>query len=260
MDISPGTHVCHQLITQLAMLDEYPPGMQCIANDRRIPRTAFFPGGFGIWNPDGGFPALPSRPVVIVGHNWGTPSDHDEAFAEGIEYSDDWTESKRRIRSTWWNLLPILRGAGITPDRCFFTNAYMGLKDDGGGNVGDLASAPLFEQRCREFLGFQLLTLKPGIVLALGKPAIRMLGQLVPALTCWIGPRGGERTLPDIRRRNHALVQDASIHADSAVFVAVATAHTCDSRNLSAACADEILLLARAMSIAYPEARQVIQD
>lgn len=248
MNTTCGTiHVSHRLLAKLAELGPYPPGAQEIAERDRIRGTAFFPGGFGLWDPDGMLPELPPRPVVIVGHNWGTPEDHRWASGRGAEYSESWPEAEQRSCSTWWNLLPLLRGAGITPEHCFFTNAYMGLKADGGPNEGDFPTTPDFDRHCRDFLALQLRELVPGVVVAMGKPAVKMLARTVPALRDWMGPRGGDRTLPDIRRRGLAFVQYASISSNQPPFAAVAMAHTCKPINLSEGGMEEIALLRAAV-------------
>lgn len=236
-------HVSHRLIARLASFGAYPPGVQEIAEHERIRGTAFFPGGFGLWDPDRTLPELPPRPVVIVGHNWGTPQDLKWARERGSEYSESWPGAERRKCSTWWNLLPILRGAGIMPEHCFFTNAFMGLKADGGSNTGGFPTNPDFEGRCRDFLSFQLCELAPSLVLAMGKPAIRLLAQSVEALRGWKGPRGGERTIAEIERNGLLIVRNARIQPHLPSFSAVAMAHSCDLRNLSYGGMDEIARL-----------------
>ncbi len=54
---------------------------------------------------------------------------------------------------TWHNLLALLARVGIEPERCFFTNAYMGLRA-GSRNTGRFPGArdPGFVERCRAFL------------------------------------------------------------------------------------------------------------
>jgi hypothetical protein len=231
--------VCQRLVAKLASLSEYPPGALAIADSDRIRGTAFFPGGFGLWDPDGRTPALPPRPVVIVGNNWGTPKDHEWARKLGAEYSEVWPEKRQQDCKTWWNLLPILRGAGIEPEQCFFTNVYMGLKADNDSNLGDFPTTPTFDHWCREFLAFQLTVLTPSVVVALGMPAIRMLAQVVPELRGWLGPRGGERSFSEIQR----LVHPATINSSQPAFSAVAIPHTCYPVNLSPGSKEEIELL-----------------
>jgi hypothetical protein len=182
--------------------------------------------------------------VVLQGHNWGTPRDHEQARVDGSEYDEDWPESKRRRCATWWNLLTILRGAGISPDRCFFTNAYMGLKDDNDRNVGRLRTDPDFDRRCREFLGFQLRLLKPCIVISLGTGAREMMANLFDEPPDWRGPRSG---LVQLRKGGIDLVAPPN---EKKPFVHVAISHPCYPPNLSRGFAHEVSLLRRAIEMA----------
>lgn len=240
-------HICHRLVAKLAEIENYPRDIHKIDDTMRITGTAFFPGGFGLWDPHGIIPDLPSRPVVIVGNNWGTPEDHQWARDQGMEYSETWPEKERRRCPTWWHLTQILRGAGVSVHSCFFTNAYMGLKADNSRNVGDFPSTPDFDRQCREFLRFQMLQLAPSVVVAMGKPAIRMLSEITPALAPWVGARGGDRTLKEIYRLGFGAVHNARVHDEQPGFTAIAMAHTCDPRNLSKGYETEIALLRTAM-------------
>jgi len=189
---------------------------------------------------------LSQRPIVIVGHNWGTPRDHDWAYGERSEYEERWPESKRRKCTTWWNLLPILRGANIGPEQCYFTNAYMGLKGNGDSNVGPLCSDEDFDWRCREFLSVQLRILQPSMVVTLGSEARDMLAGLFVEPQTWRGPRGGYRGVVQLR---NAGVDLASRRDEKRPFVHAVIAHPCDPRNLSAGFTDEISLLKRALTM-----------
>ena len=249
MTQSPTTHPVHLLIERLASFGAYPDGWSEVR--QRIRGTAFFPGGHGLWDPKGNLPPLPPRPIVIVGHNWGIPKHHCAAVAAGIVYSEDWSKQERNGNATWWQLLPILRGAGVKPENCFFTNAFMGLKDDGGSNVGATFTTPDFDLRCREFLRFQLRILRPSVVVAMGHPAIRMLYDLSPHdLRVWRGPRGGERTILEIYERDGGIVSPVSFDEQVLTCVTVALNHTCDQRNLSSHSVREIELVRAAVALA----------
>jgi len=238
--------VVAELIEHLSKLGVYPPLVKPVAAERRIHGTAFFPGGLGLWSPGGVAAPLSQRPIVIVGHNWGTPRDHDWAYGERSEYEERWPESKRRKCATWWNLLPILRGAGIGPEQCYFTNAYMGLKGNGDSNVGPLCSDEDFDWRCREFLSVQLRILQPSMVVTLGSEARDMLAGLFIEPPTWRGPRGGHRGVVQLR---NAGVDLASRRDEKRPFVHAVIAHPCDPRNLSAGFTDEISLLKRALTM-----------
>lgn len=238
-------HGVQQLVDELESFGEYPAKVRRISASARIQRTAFFPAGFGLWDPDGTRPALPPRPVVVFGNNWGKPVDFEEARREGIEYSESWSDGRRRSCPTWFNLLAMLRGAGVGPERCFFGNVYMGLKDDGKGNVGVLDVTPEFEERCRRFLVFQLRVLAPSIVVAMGGEAIAMLAKVLPLLAngVWLGARGGARRVRDEPR----VVEGVRVDDGGPVFRCVKICHACDGRNLSEGLELEIALLRRAV-------------
>lgn len=70
---------------------------------------------------------------------------------------------------TWANLLPLLHEAGIAPEQCFFTNAYMGLRE-GAGTTGRFPGSrdEQFVERCRAFFLHQIRAQQPRVVLALG--------------------------------------------------------------------------------------------
>src|SRR5688572_23127445 len=97
----------------------YPRGVLKVPHP--IIGTAFFPGGFGLWNPKSTYP-LPDFPiggVMVLGHDFHSEAGYHESVARGAE-------SLRQ--PTWRNLLNVLGRAEITPENCFFTNVYMGLR------------------------------------------------------------------------------------------------------------------------------------
>jgi len=145
--------------------------------------------------------------------------------------------------ATWWNLLPILRGAGIGPEQCFFTNAYMGLKGNSRSNRGPLCSDEDFDRRCRAFLGVQLRLLQPSLVVTLGTEARDMLASLFEEPPAWRGPGGGYRGVVQLRKAGADCWSPPNAERSFAIAV---IAHPCDARNLSGDRADEISLLKRA--------------
>src|SRR5205085_11079262 len=88
----------------------------------RVPQpivgTAFFPGGYGLWNPAGTYP-LPEFPLggmMVLGHDFHSEAGYQASFERGKE---------SETQPTWRNLLALLATVGIKPEVCFFTNAYM---------------------------------------------------------------------------------------------------------------------------------------
>lgn len=170
-------HPARQLWAEHAPSAGYPPGVVCIPEP--IPGTAFFPGGYGMWNPSGS-PALPEFPVggvMILGHDFHSESGYRASLARGAESS---------TQPTWRNLLDLLSEAGLLPSRCFFTNAFMGLRA-GEATTGRFpgASDPEFVAHCRRFLARQLHVQQPSLVVTLGVHAPRMLAALSPDLAPW---------------------------------------------------------------------------
>ena len=92
---------------------------------------------------------------------------------------------------------------GLRPERCFFTNAYMGLRA-GSDNTGKFPGArdPGFVQRCRLFLAEQIRAQRPRLVLTLGSHVPAVLAPLSEDLAPWRDTRAlarlDERGVPFI--------------------------------------------------------------
>jgi hypothetical protein len=125
-----------------------------------IPGTAFFPGGSGLWRglePRGALPDLfPDASVMFVGHNFDSIRAFDKAFLNGGEAGGEF----------WRRLLVILAGASLAPEKCFFTNALMGLKP--GSATGSMPSIRGYRDQCALFLQKQIDIVRPSAVVALG--------------------------------------------------------------------------------------------
>ena len=149
-------------------------------------RTAFFPGGSGLWLGKSGslgtpanWPAMPKKKIMVLGNDFGL-KDRYKAVRDN---------SYRNLNasSTWRNLLELLHRAGIRPKNCFFTNAYMGLRATGkstGQSPGMVD--PKFVERCQLFfLDKQLPMQKPRLIIVLGAEARKFIAQLSPDLAEW---------------------------------------------------------------------------
>jgi hypothetical protein len=217
-------HPVRLLIERLRQFGEYPAGVRAIDESRRVLRTAFFPGGNGLWDPDGSRPSLHPRPLMLLGHNFGDVAALEDASHLGIEDLSG---------PTWRNLLRLLADAGVSPPRCFFTNALMGLKDDGGGNVGALSDDDVYRQRCCDFLQYQIEVVRPGCIIALGADAQQMLVRLSPDIAAaWRGQRGGETTIKSlIMSPTRGLIASVRFAHSLSCGVAVMY-HPCEMRNL----------------------------
>jgi uracil-DNA glycosylase len=115
-------------------------------------------------------PAAPIGQVMVIGHNFDTLTGFQRSLERGAE--------NFRI-PTWRHLLALLDAVGLAPERCFFTNAYMGLID-GPSNVGRFPGAadPAFVERCTAFLAEQLTVMQPRLVLTLGGAVLPMVARL----------------------------------------------------------------------------------
>jgi uracil-DNA glycosylase len=141
--------------------------------------TAFFPGGYGLWNPADSLPlpAFPVGGVMVLGHDFHSEAGYNASFARGHESS---------TQPTWRNLLPVLERSGISPTECFFTNVFMGLRA-GTGTTGEFPGARNadFVDHCQKFLLSQIRALRPTLIVTLGIKAPEILGALSPQLLPW---------------------------------------------------------------------------
>lgn len=159
------------------MVEPYPEGV--VPVPERLPGTAFFPGGMGLWQPGGTPPPMPLGGVMVLGHDFYSEAGYRRFLARR-------GESTRG--PTWRNLLALLARVGIDPERCFFTNAYMGLRA-GSRNTGRFPGArdPGFVERCRAFLAEQIRAQEPRLILTLGSHVPAVLAPLSEDLAPWIG-------------------------------------------------------------------------
>ena len=165
--------VVQQLLDAMKMLvTKYHPTVRQTGSTLSdlIPGTAFFPGGSGLWRgleARGPMPALfPDAPVMFVGHNFDSIRAFDKAFLNGGE-----------ARSEFWRRLSaILAGAALSPERCFFTNALMGLKP--GSATGSMLSVQGYREQCALFVQKQIEIVRPSAVVALGVKAESYVSKL----------------------------------------------------------------------------------
>src|SRR4051794_39404362 len=84
--------------------ERYPKGVERIPTP--IVGTAFFPGGFGLWNPTGErpLPAFPTGGVMILGHDFHSEAGYRQSLERGFESP---------AQRTWSNLRAVLEAAKI---------------------------------------------------------------------------------------------------------------------------------------------------
>lgn len=146
--------------------------------------VAFFPGGFGLWVPpkESDDESVLRRPVFVLLNNFGSEGywrSCNESSLRGEDVS---------APGTWLGLRTRLRQWGISEHDCFFSNAYVGLLP---GNPKSLEenlpgmSDRRFQLECECALKKQLSVVRPRIVLAMGRPAIEMLGRIAESPSGW---------------------------------------------------------------------------
>jgi len=129
---------------------------------------------------------MPVGGVMILGHDFHSETAFAETLKHAAEVEFDPDGVARPRVPTWANLLPMLRDFGISPDRCFFTNAYMGLRV-GAKTTGRFAGSrdPKFVARCQEFFLKQVEAQQPRVILALGAWVPRFLAPMADQLGDW---------------------------------------------------------------------------
>ena len=173
-----GRHPAERLFEGLETVEPYPEGV--VPVPERLSGTAFFPGGMGLWhpNPEDPLPPMPTGGVMVLGHDFYSEAGYRRFLANR-------GESTRG--PTWRNLLALLARVGVGPERCFFTNAYMGLRA-GSENTGRFPGSrdPGFVGRCRAFLEEQIRAQQPRLILTLGSHVPAVLAPLSEDLTPWL--------------------------------------------------------------------------
>src|SRR5205823_522257 len=96
----------------------YPRGV--VPVHRAVTGTAFFPGGYGLWrrSTESQLPEFPVERTMVLGQDFDSEAGYLRTLLR------DGPESN----ATWRNLLPFLHEVGISPETCFFTNLFMGLR------------------------------------------------------------------------------------------------------------------------------------
>lgn len=169
-----NTHAIEELFELLNQFEDYPNGVMKIPE--RLEGTAFFPGGWGLWDthPHELPPPVPIGGSMVLGHNF----DSEVGFQRSLRLGGENLKS-----ATWGNLLAFLQEVGISPAQCFFTNAYVGLRA-GNHAMGAFAGArdPGFVRQCRTFLLKQLQLMQPRLIFTLGVYVPGFLAPLAPEL------------------------------------------------------------------------------
>jgi hypothetical protein len=153
--------------------------------------TAFFPGGRGVYL-EGRDPASVNFPVggvMVLGHNFDSEAAFWVSFQEG---------GRSKSNKTWSQLLRLLKACSVPVEKCFFTNAFMGLcEGDDNQNFRGRGDAS-FRNACLAFLKTQIEIQRPRMILTLGLRSPPLLACTCLNLQGWKGrPKssGADRTL-----------------------------------------------------------------
>ena len=101
---------------------------------------------------------------MVLGNDFGCLSNSDPRSPGFVQCLDRGFEDPPT-----WGIEETLRRAGLPGDRCFFTNAYLGLRTaikTTGASPGVTNSE--FQKTCQEFLERQLVMQRPSLIVCLG--------------------------------------------------------------------------------------------
>jgi hypothetical protein len=166
-----------QTMNEIVPQELYPPSVKPIPN-RRIAGAAFFPGGSGLYLEDR-VPATVDFPVggvMILGHNF----DSETGFSDSEERGRE-----KLTTGAWGRLIQMLNEAAIPIDRCFFTNAFMGLCEGSDNEKYAGRKDQGFRRACRGFLSHQIHTQRPRLIVTLGVFVPPLLACASPGLKAW---------------------------------------------------------------------------
>jgi hypothetical protein len=145
-----------------------------VAVPQMTTKTAFFPGGRGLWNIPGSA-VVPE--VVILGQDFSTWDQHQEIL---------YGKAEDTKTPTWMNLIAITDRVGLDLEKCFFTNAFTGLRRNGlsTGVFPGFKDSSYMEQNT-EFLQLQLEVLQPRLIVVLGSVAPLVLARIGKGAEHW---------------------------------------------------------------------------
>jgi hypothetical protein len=180
-----STHPIDCLFSEMHLVEPYPDGVVEVPDC--IPGVAFFPGGAGLWGAEPGepLPPMPTGGVMVLGHDF-----HSEAaFRASLKARTEVPDKPRkgyRTPATWVGLRRLFAELGIPLERCFFTNAYMGLRK-GKAVMGRFpgASDAGYVDRCRQFLLRQIEAQRPSVIVTLGTWVPAFIAPLSKELDGW---------------------------------------------------------------------------
>jgi uracil-DNA glycosylase len=171
-----------------------PAGSPCKPAIGGLPGPAFFPEGYGLTESAMREGTVPT--FMAIGHNFGC-EDYRERLGP-----PPWREDN--IPGTWRSLDRLLRQADASPDLCFRTNWFVGLRK-GNENDGPFLSQDdeSYEEACCLLLLKQIDRFRPKAILLLGPVVSKRAYRMSADLSGWSHPRKKMITFADIDKRGH---------------------------------------------------------
>jgi uracil-DNA glycosylase len=201
-----STHPVETLFEELKKVEPYPHGVVPVTD--RFEGFTFFPGGTGLYgtSPSNPFPSMPVGGVMVVGHNLFSQRKYDEMLltlrAKGLLETQS---------TSWRNLGSLLDSAGVPKDKCFFTNAYMGLID-ADSSIGEFPTTPEFTQKCVDFFKVQLQVMQPRLILSLGRHVAPFLSVVFEELEGrWVNKKNNFLTFNKIDTSKNAYIDEIRV-------------------------------------------------
>ncbi len=181
-----------QLLFDMLDTFPYPDTMKMVTGE--ILGQAFFPGGKGIFN-DGNI--ISDKEIMILGQDFDCETNYKKSKDQGKE---DIVKNP-----TWRNLLAVLKELNISPDRCFFTNAILGVRagDKGTGKSPAFKHSD-FIKHCQKFFLYQIEMQRPKAIFVLGKFTAKFFAELSIKLNCWTQIKNFET----LDKNGHPVVMD----------------------------------------------------
>jgi uracil-DNA glycosylase len=192
-----------KLFKNISLVEPYPDLVAPV--DLMLDITAFFPGGKGIWKEEES-EVFPS--ILVLGQDFSTEKEYVRMQKNIVNDIDG---------PTWRNLRKLFKEANVDLLDCFFSNVFMGLRktDSMTGKFPGFKDKE-FVSRNIKFLLFQIDTIKPKIIITLGKYSAELLASLSDDLNSWKNSKA-------LREADIGLKRDVKINGNT--FTCVALEH-----------------------------------
>ncbi len=136
--------------------------------EKMVETTAFFPGGKGLWLEEDQENIFPD--ILVLGQDF-----------SHVEYYNEVASGKKKDfkETTFRNMIKLFKEAEIDLNRCFFSNVFTGLRvsDSMTGDFPGIKCKTYVEESIK-FLLFQIETIKPKVIITLGKNPADILSKL----------------------------------------------------------------------------------